>query len=244
MGILSSIFGKRPVVPPFDPISIDEQQTGAIEGNINAVGKAAELARLQQEADQENLLGGIRAAFPGYDDYVSGTTDVIQQLMSGEVPEQVRRQIQNQRAAMGVSTGTSGSQRLEFSTARDLGLTSLDLTMKGLQTGSQFFQQQRAGAVAAPMSVTSMFQSPAARLAHATSERSMRFQRDYAANKVAASPSPVASSLFNIGMAMVGGMVGGPAGAAVGSGASTGGFSGLNSSGQGMTYRNPQPSYL
>ena len=221
MGLLSSIFGKRPKVPPFEPVSIDEAQLDAIEGNIAATGPAASLAQYQQSADQEVLEQGIRKAFPKYDEYVSGTQNVIQQLMSGEVPEQVRQQVQNTRAAMGVARGGAGSQRLQFSTARDLGLTSLDLTMRGLQTGSQFFQQQRNLGMAQPMSVTSMFQTPAARLAHTTSERSMEFQRNLMHEKIQAAPNPIYQGLFKIGMQAAGAYFGGASGA-VGSTAASG----------------------
>lgn len=218
MGILSSIFGKRPKVPDFVPVSIDEQQMGAIRGNVDAIGEIGELARLQQATDQETLEQGIRSAFPDYDEYVSGTQNVIQRLMSGEVPEQVRQQVQNMRAAMGVARGGAGSQRLQFATARDLGLTSLDLTMRGLQTGSQFFQQQRNLGMANPMSATSMFQTPAMRLSHATSERNLKFQRDTMHEKVQASPNPIYQGLAGLAMQAAGMAFGGPAGAAVGQG--------------------------
>ena len=205
MGFLSKLFGKKPTVPGFVGIDIDEQQRKAIAGNRAATKDAGALALQQQEADQAALEQGLRRAIPGYEGLVTGQRDVISDLLAGKVSGDVADRLRDRAAARGIATGTQGSQALDFSELRNYGLTSMDLQQRGLGAAQNYITQQYNTGMARPMSVTSMFMSPAARLAHESSERSMKFQRDFAAAKIAAAPDPRFVGVGKIASAAAGG---------------------------------------
>jgi hypothetical protein len=79
---------------------------------------------------------------------------------------------------------------------------------------------QASYGMAKPMSVTSMFTSPQERLAHESSERSMKFQRDWLQAKTAAAPDPRYVGVGKMAASALGGHWAGQAlGAGLGMGA-------------------------
>ena len=250
MGLFSKIFGSKVKVPEFSPVNIDTEHGAAIDANLKALPKATELARRESKSSQDILLDSLRAAMPHYDAMVSGGERVIGDLLSGKVPGDVASQIADRAAARGISTGTGALSRFTKNLElRDLGLTSLDMTQRGLESAMNWFKTQRATAVAEPIRPSSMFISPQQRIAHKTSERNLQFQRDLAEEKQRAAHSPVASGIFNTamwGVGMAGGF--GPAiagiGGLVGRGnAPTGGFLGPAPGGGAVTHRYANDAY-
>ena len=55
MGFLSKLFGKKPKVPAFVKVDIDEQMGKSVSGNRAIVGEAGKLALEAQAADQAAL---------------------------------------------------------------------------------------------------------------------------------------------------------------------------------------------
>ena len=234
MGILSKLFGKKVKIPEFVKIDADEQQGSAISSNRKYVGEAAKLALEQQEADQSALEQGLKQAIPNYDGLVGGQRDVIDDFLGGRVPKDVADKMADRAAARGIDTGTQGSQAASFNELRNYGLTSLDMKREGVGMAQNFVAQQSAYGMAKPMSVTSMFFSPQQRLSHETSERNLKFQRDMAANKMAAAPDPRWVGVAGIAATAAGAAFGGPAGAQMGAsmfgGGGGGGFQNLATS--------------
>lgn len=219
MGLLGKLFGKKPKVPEFVGVDMTEQQRQAIAGNRAIVGDAGKLALEQQEADQAALLQGLKRAIPGYEGLVGGQREIIEDMLAGRVSQDVADRMADRAAARGISTGMSGSQALDFRELRNYGLTSMQQQEKGLAAAGSYISQQRLS-LAPPMSVTSMFMSPAARLAHAASERSMKFQRDMFQAKIDAAPDPRFVGVAKIAASALGGFGGlaGAAGSALGAG--------------------------
>ena len=229
-GLLSSIFGKKPKVPEFKPVSMDEQQVSSIAGNLAALPKAKELATGQQAADQAALEQGLIRAIPGYEGLVTGQRDVAADFLAARVPVDVANRIADAAAAQGLASGTVGSRASKYAGLRNLGLTSLDMQTRGVGMARDLIAQQSTYGMAKPISVASMFFTPQQRLAHATSERSMQFQRDWLSAKTAAAPSPVVAGLRDMtmfGVGMAGGYGAFAAGAAKNVGAAAGFMGGL-----------------
>ena len=216
MGFLSKLFGKKVKVPEFVKIDADEQQGAAISGNRKYVGEAAKLALEQQAADQAALEQGLKQAIPNYDGLVGGQRDIIDDFLAGSVPKDVADKMADRAAARGIDTGTQGSQAASFNELRNYGITSLDMKREGVGMAQNYIAQQSAYGMAKPMSVTSMFFSPQQRLAHETSERNLKFQRDMAAEKMAAAPDPRWTGVAGIAATAAGAAFGGPMGAQVG----------------------------
>ena len=204
MGLLSKLFGKKPNIPAFVGVDIDKEQEGAIDANLRNVGKAGKLARLAAEQDQEALLQVMRGGISGYDKFVGSQKNVAEDFLSGRVPGDFAAKIADKAASRGISSGTSGSGAIRNLEARDLGLTSLDLMQRGYDMAERFVNQQHRTVVPKVMQVSSMFQTPAQRLAHKTQERDTKWTRDYLAAKTAAAPDPRFSGLLNTGMQAAG----------------------------------------
>jgi hypothetical protein len=108
---------------------------------------------------QMNQLQGLLGqALPGYQGIVNQMTTNAQQFMQGVVPTDVQQQIQRSAAfsslmggTAGAGTGTSGAI-----TARDLGLTSLNLTQQGQQMGQNLIQMARNYLMPQPVNPASL----------------------------------------------------------------------------------------
>lgn len=74
----------------------------------------------------------LRRQIPGLSGLNTQASDTIASYLSGELPADVQAQIQDAAAQYGVSSGIPGAGLQRNRTARDLGLTSLDLTGRGL----------------------------------------------------------------------------------------------------------------
>lgn len=217
MGFLSKLFGKKVKIPEFVKIDAGDVQGDTIDSNRKYVGQAAKLALEQQAADQAALEQGLKQAIPGYEGLVGGQRDVIDDFLGGRVPKDVADKMADRAAARGISTGTQGSQAIDFSELRNYGLTSLDMKREGVGMAQNYIAQQYSYGMAKPMSVTSMFFSPQQRLAHETGERNLKFQRDMSQAKMDAAPDPRYVGVAKIAATAIGGAHFGLAGAAMGS---------------------------
>jgi hypothetical protein len=123
--------------------------------------------------------------------------------LAGEISPEVSAQVQRSaagRALMGGYAGTGAGRAL---TARDLGLTSMQLQNQGLAQAQNFIQQQRTFGMVQPFSVSSMFITPAQRIGAIQEQQARQYGRDVTAAQVAAAPSPfqqsVGTALSNVG---------------------------------------------
>jgi len=203
--LLGGLFGgKKPKVPELKPINFEQEQTNAIRQNIAALEPATKLAEKTTAAEQSLLETQLRRAIPGYDQIVQQASKNIGAALSGELSPEVSAQVQRSTAGRALAGGFgAGSGFGRSLTARDLGLTSLQLQNQGLAQAQNFIQQQRAFGMAQPFSVSSMFITPAQRIGAIQQQQSAQYGRDLTAAQVAAAPSPMqqaAQSAFtNVG---------------------------------------------
>jgi hypothetical protein len=211
--------GRRVRVPEIRRVDTEREQREAIRQNIASIAPASELSRRATEADQATLESQLRRAIPGYDQLIGQASRNIGASLRGELTPEVTSQVQRStagRALMGGYGGGSGFGRAL--TARDLGLTSLNLQQQGLGQAMNFIQNQRSTGMVQPFSVSSMFVSPTQRINLALQENSMQFNRDVMAAQEAAKPNPmmaaIGGSFSNIGGMMFGDFMGGRGGSA------------------------------
>lgn len=191
--LLGGLFGgKKPKVPELKPIDFAQEQTNAIRQNIASIEPATELAKKTTAAEQSQLEAQLRRAIPGYDQLVQQASQNIGAALKGELPADVQQQIQRSTAGRALTGGFGASSGFGRAlTARDLGLTSLQLQNQGLAQAQNFIQQQRAFGMVQPFSVSSMFITPAQRIGAIQQQQSAMYGRDLTAAQVAAAPSPM-----------------------------------------------------
>jgi hypothetical protein len=194
--LLGGLFGgRKPKVPELKPINFEQEQTNAIRQNIAALEPATKLAEKTTAAEQSLLETQLRRAIPGYDQIVQQAGQNIGAALRGELSPEVSAQVQRSTAGRAISGGFgAGSGFGRSLTARDLGLTSMQIQNQGLAQAQNFIQQQRAFGMAQPFSVSSMFITPAQRIGAIQEQQARMYGRDLTAAQVAAAPSPMAQA--------------------------------------------------
>ena len=191
--LLGGLFGgKKPKVPELKPIDFAAEQRQAIQQNIAALQPATELAQKTTAAEQSQLEAQLRRAIPGYDQLVSQAGRNIAASLRGEISPEVSAQVQRSTAGRALSGGFgAGSGFGRALTARDLGLTGMQIQNQGLAQAQNFIQQQRAFGMVQPFSVSSMFVTPAQRIGAIQQQNQLQYGRNLTAAQVAAAPSPM-----------------------------------------------------
>jgi hypothetical protein len=182
MALFAEFFGGKPTTPDFVPVDTQLEQGKAIAGNIAASGQAQQLASQTNtfnQAELQKMLGSI----PNFYNLVNKSGAKIQDLLAGNIPDDVVKAIKRGTAASSLYGGYGGSGMAKNLTARDLGLTSLQLINQGLAASDRWTTSARQNLVAPQFDVSSMFVTPQQQIAHATEERNAKFQRDYVKNQ-------------------------------------------------------------
>lgn len=212
-GILGGLLGagKKPVIPAFKPIDFAAEQKQAIKQNLGSLSSASELARKTTTADQSVLEEQLRRAIPGYDQLIAQAGSNIGASLRGEISPEISSQVQRSTAGRALSGGFGGASGMGRSlTARDLGLTGMQIQNQGLQQAQSFIQQQRAYGMVQPFSTSSMFITPAQRVGVLQQQQQAQYSRDLQAAQVSAAPNPMMSALGG-SLSTIGGLVAGPA---------------------------------
>lgn len=231
-------FGKKPVVPDYPVVDPNAIQSQTVSGNQANFGDIAKLAAGVNTFNQDQLNALIdKTLGPGVRDQIQSN---LSSQLKGEIPQDVQNAIFRgvaQRTAANNAFGGGGfTQNV---TARDLGLTSLQITNQALSSAESWLQQAKA-----PMfDATSMFFTPQQRLAQANLTAANQYQNALLKAGVAAAPDPATAALgrevdrfFNTaasyGMAAAGSASAGGGGGGLGglSGGMGGGGGGLGGS--------------
>ena len=206
-GLLSK--GSKPKVPAFKPIDFEAEQKQAIQQNIAALQPATELAQKTTAAEQSQLESQLRRAIPGYDQLVSQAGSNIGAALRGEISPEVSAQVQRSTAGRALSGGFgAGSGFGRALTARDLGLTGMQIQNQGLAQAQNFIQQQRSFGMVQPFSVSSMFITPSQRINALAQQNQQQYNRDLQAAQVAAMPDPTMAAIGGA-LSSAGGFAGG-----------------------------------
>jgi hypothetical protein len=208
--LLGGLFGgKKPKVPELKPIDFAGEQQKAIQQNIASLEPATELATKTTAAEQSQLEAQLRRAIPGYDQLIQQAGKNIGSALRGEISPEVSAQVQRSAAGRALSGGFGGGSGFGRAlTARDLGLTGMQLQNQGLAQAQSFIQQQRAVGMAQPFSVSSMFITPSQRIGFMQQQQQLQYGRDLQAAQAAASASPMQQALQSA-VTGFGGQVGG-----------------------------------
>src|SRR5947208_4658536 len=133
-------FGQKPKVAPYKKVSLYQERTKALQENLKAFPEISKLG----DQYQQYMVGQYEKLLPGFRDILKsgGATtqemlDAAAPLLRGEIPKDVQEQIQRTSAYQSLSAGTAGSPMSRGLTARDLGLTSLNLINQGANLQGQ-----------------------------------------------------------------------------------------------------------
>lgn len=217
-------FGSKPQVPGLPAIRPGEVQGETITENLAALPEAEKLAGAVNVARRREGRRALDASVPGARGILEKGTQQIASMIRGEIPDDVSQQVQQFANERAFSGGFGGSGLARNLTARDLGLTSLNLTQSGISSAQQWIsgamQLSQPGGF---FDVSSMFFTPSERLSFEERERAAQFNRNLLFEQVKAAPDPATAALgreidrfFNTaastGMMAAGGGMGGGGG--------------------------------
>jgi hypothetical protein len=176
-------------VPRFTPITGGQAVEGTLSDLETYLPRASEATRRINAENQGQLDQQFASKIPGLSEIEATIARNIQAQLSGELPPDVASQVARRSNARAVEGGYGGSEFGENLVARDLGLTSLQLSQTGFTNALNWISNVRANRTAPILSPTTMFLSPEQRLQLMVGERDREMNRDYLSNQLKAAQS-------------------------------------------------------
>lgn len=174
-------------MPELSKLSLGDEQQKAISDNIAAAPEASKLANLTMDQIM-SMLEKVDPNFKGKASKISGNID---DLLSGKIPQDVSEAVQRSSASRSLTGGFSGSEMGRNLTARDLGLTSLELTGKGLSAAESWLSATERLLSPAMATYTGMFVTPMQEYSTHNEQNLQQFQKQWMKNQIASMPDPV-----------------------------------------------------
>jgi hypothetical protein len=200
MGFLSGLFGSTPSVPKWNDVSLTGAQTQAIGANQASLGSIENLATGVNQFNQEQLTQLLNSIMPGWSGAAATAGKNIASELKGEIPTDVSQAIQSSDAAKALTGGFGGSGLAGNLTARDLGLTSLDLTGKGLSSLESWTGMIDKMFAPGEFNIASMFISPEQEFEDTFKNQEMSWGAQWMQNQVNAQGDPAMQGLFSMGI--------------------------------------------
>ena len=229
LSFLSPIFGSKPKIADYHPVDLSAEQLKAIEADLAAWPQIQQLGNMFQQY----LLGQYETAIPGFSDILKAggatTQEMLKQsqpLLEGKIPEDVKNALYRSTAYESLQSGTAGSGMSHALTARDLGLTSLNLINQGAElAGKAGNAAQRWASLSGAQTPEGMLITPQQQSQLDVQQELIRQATKQTKFNVAAAPDPVAKGLSDIVQSLTAAYLGSLGGGGMGGGKS-GGYAG------------------
>ena len=195
--LLGSVLGggSKPKVPAWNNIDLGAEQQKAITANAAALPGAEALVSAANQFSQDQITKMLEQAIPGYSNIVGTTSQNIESELKGEIPTDVSQAVQSSAAARALGGGYAGTGMGRNLVARDLGLTSLDLTSKGLSSAESWMTTMNNLFRPSMIDVSSMFISPQQMFQADFQNQESAWNVNWLKNQVKAMPDPFGEAL-------------------------------------------------
>jgi len=209
MGFFNAVFGGTPSVPAWNNINLGQQQQLAIGQNQSALPGAEKLAGGVDAFNQQQLTSILNSIIPGWDSMAKTATGNIASELKGEIPTDVSQTLQSSDAAKSLTGGFGGSGLAGNLTARDLGLTSLNLTQTGTSSLESWTSMVDKMFSPGMFNISSMFVTPQQEFESSFQNQQQQWQTQWLKNQVAAMPDPVLGGINSEIMSVISAYLGG-----------------------------------
>jgi hypothetical protein len=199
-GFLEQLFGGKPRVPTVPQLDLGTEQQKAIDQNQAALPGAEKLVSDTNQFSMDQITQMLNQAIPGYSATQAQLGKNLASEAKGEIPQDVSDRILNMDAGKALGGGYAGSGAHSALEARDLGLTSLDLTNKALVDTENWMKTASALYEPSQINVSSMFVNPSQRASFDVSERNTQTSQACLANQIEAMADPTVVGEWNLGM--------------------------------------------
>lgn len=225
----------KPKVPDWTDINLSDQQAKAISSNQAALPGAEALVSSANQFSQDQIQKMLEQAIPGYSSIVGSASSDIESMLKGQIPTDVSNAVQTSAAARSLGGGYGGSGAARNLVARDLGLTSLDLTGKGISAAETWMQNMNSLYRPSMIDVSSMFVTPQQMFQDTFQNQEQQWNVQWLKNQVKAMGDPtwtaigqfvggIGDALASVAIGAYGGDSSIPAGGSGGGGTGGGGM--------------------
>lgn len=190
--LLGTVLGgvEKPKVPTFKPINVQTEGAKAIAANLENLPAAENLASQYNLFNTEQIQKMLEQAIPGYASLTGKVTSVIGSEVAGQIPKDVSAQVQLSDAAKALAGGYSGAGMHGNLVARDLGLTSLDLTQRGLSAAESWISTMDRLFAPGQFNLSSMFITPQFQTQVDIQQQESQWGVNWLKNQIAAMADP------------------------------------------------------
>lgn len=212
--VLSEVFGSTPNIIPYTPTILSDEQIKAIKADLDAMPFIKSLGGQYYDY----MLGMMNRSIPGFSDILAqgGTlTKTLQSLsaeeLAGKIPQDVVDQVTRSSAFQNLGSGLLGGPMGDANTARNLGLTSLDMINQGIKTGQAAGNSaQLWGGIASSLNMNpaSFFITPSEQAAMTMQNNLYKQQTEQRAENQRAAPNPVAKGISDTIINLIGAYLG------------------------------------
>lgn len=234
---LENIFGSKPKTAKYTNVDLASEQKKALEGNLANFGLIAQLSGAYADltsAQMDKLMPGYSSLLKSGATSSQSILDAAAPLLKGEIPQDVQDKVLRSSAYQSLIGGYAGSGMSKALTARDFGLTSLNLLNQGTAmataggNSAQLWSNMARGNMLNPgsMMIDPTLQASTTTQNNLANQASLQHKYN-----VQAAPDPVWAGLKNDTMSLVGMAM-----------SAYGGGSGYQAAPQ-PNYGSPAPSY-
>lgn len=188
-------FGSKPKVPVWADITLDQEQQKAIAANLAALPGAENLVSQSNAFTQDQITKMLEGSIPGYHQIVGNIGSNISDLTAGRIPTDVQQMVETASAGRALEGGYGGSGMSRNLVARDLGLTSLNLTQQGLNSAESWLQTMNSIFAPGMMNLQSMFVSPQQMFNDTFMNQEAQWGVQWLRNQLKAMPDPATAAI-------------------------------------------------
>lgn len=189
-------YGDKPNIPLYQTTDPTVQAGKAVSGNLQNLGIGEDLASKTNQYNEDEILKIFRQLNPSFDQTQANTQNNLLSMSQGILPQDVVDQEQRGNAAWGINSGVgSGSGMGGARSARNLGLTSLDLINKSVPLISGYNASERSTLMPKLYDPSQDFVSPETAISTDLVNQGNLYQNNLLKAKTDAAPDPAMAGI-------------------------------------------------
>ena len=184
------MFGSKPVVPTWNPVTLQGAQANATAANTANLPGIENLVGSANQFSAAQMTSLLNSVMPGFSSSIGQAGQNISSELQGQIPTDVAQQIQSSTAAQALTGGFGGSGLMGNTLARNLGLTSLDLMNQGQSSLQSWGSLINSLYAPGQMNAASMFVDPQTMFNDTMANQEMSYSQEWTQNQINAMPNP------------------------------------------------------
>jgi hypothetical protein len=184
-----------PTVPRLPSITLPQQQGQAIAANTASLPASETMASGANLFNEQQIQSMLKLEFPNMASATGNISSNIASETAGQLPADVSQAVWDSGAAKALGLGVGGSGAGADLVAKDLGLTSLQLTEQGLSDAEGWMKTSASLFEPSMVTAQSMFISPEQQYQATNQQNEQQWNVKWLGNQIAAQGNPLMGAL-------------------------------------------------